>query len=31
VCVLSFRTRQREMDMCVEDLTAAAGAILANC
>lgn len=31
VCVLSFRTRQREMDMCVEDLTAASGAILQNC
>jgi aromatic-L-amino-acid decarboxylase len=31
VCVLSFRTRQREIDICVEDLTAASGAILHNC
>lgn len=28
VCVLSFRTRQREIDMCVEDVARAAGTIL---
>jgi aromatic-L-amino-acid/L-tryptophan decarboxylase len=31
VCVLSFRTRQSEMDMCVDDLAQAADAILARC
>jgi aromatic-L-amino-acid decarboxylase len=28
VCVLSFRTRQQQIDYCVEDLTAASAAIL---
>jgi aromatic-L-amino-acid decarboxylase len=28
VCVLSFRTRQQQMDWCVEDLAAAAGEIV---
>ncbi len=31
VCVLSFRTRQREIDLCVEDVRASAAEILAGC
>ena len=28
VCVLSFRTRQREIDVCIDDVTAAAASII---